>query len=277
MSSEEMFSRSKQPLYLQLAAIFRRNIQSGNWKPGTQIPTLAELTPLSGVSRVTVRQAFNILEKEGLIRKGRGSGTFVNEQIPEIFKLSLPKTWQETIELSEKLDTLSISEIESEALLPEPLGIKCEFKRASSFRFMRRLHGIDNVPVCFSEVYVKRSLYRQHAAQFRAGTIAPVLEKVYGARLTAARQLMTIIEAGEDSAKWLQIPISTPVAELRRFACIDDEVVYFARLEFPTRFLQLEFDLLATPGKPGQATGSLSPSDGPTTIKASDAGARRRK
>lgn len=251
MSNEDMFSRSQQPLYLQLAAIFRRNIQSGNWKPGAQIPTLAELTPLSGVSRVTVRQAFGVLEKEGLIRRGRGSGTFVNEQIPEIFKLSLPKTWRETIELSEKLNTLSITDADADVYLPEPLGIKCEFKRDSSFRYLRRLHGIDNVPVCFSEVYVERRIYRRHASRFRAGTIAPVLEKAYGSRITASRQLMTIIEAGADSAQWLQIPISTPVAELRRFACIDDEVVYFARLEFPTRFVQLEFDLLANDDGPG--------------------------
>ncbi len=245
MATEEVFSRSSQPLYLQLASIFRRNIQTGSWRVGTQIPPLAELTALSGVSRVTVRQAFGVLEKEGLIRRGRGSGTFVNENIPEIFKLSLPKTWRETIELSDKLDTLSIAEGDADVLLPEPIGMKCEFKRDGAFRYLRRVHGVDNVPVCFSEVYIGREIYRRHATRFRTGTVAPVLEEMYGSRITASRQLMTIIEAGSDSAHWLKIPISTPVAELRRFACIDDEVAYFARLEFPTRFVTLEFDLLA--------------------------------
>lgn len=241
----EVFSRSAQPLYLQMASIFRRNIQSGNWKAGSQIPPLTELTALSGVARVTIRQAFGVLEKEGLIRRGRGSGTFVNENLPELAKLSLPKTWRETIELSDKLDTLSIAEAEDDVLLPEPLGMKCEFKRSGAYRYLRRVHGIDDVPVCFSEVYIGRSIYRRHASRFRSGTVAPVLQKLYGPRITASRQLMTIIEAGADSAHWLKIPISTSVAELRRFACIDDEVVYFARLEFPTRFVTLEFDLLA--------------------------------
>ena len=35
------------------------------------------------------------------------------------------------------------------------------------------------------------------------------------------------------------------LAELRRYACIDGRVVYFARLEFPFRKVRMEFDLLS--------------------------------
>jgi hypothetical protein len=35
------------------------------------------------------------------------------------------------------------------------------------------------------------------------------------------------------------------VAELRRFACVDDVIVYYARIEFPTEYVCLDFDLLA--------------------------------
>lgn len=52
------------------------------------------------------------------------------------------------------------------------------------------------------------------------------------------------IEAGADSAEALHLPLSAPVAELRRYACVNEHVVYFARLEIPTRYVQMKFDLL---------------------------------
>lgn len=244
MSTVGLFARSQQPLYLQVAAIFRSNIRSGSWKLGDRIPALEQLGEQAGVSRITLRQAFGVLEKEGLIRRGRGSGTFVNDTIPEVLKLSLPKTWRETVEVSLKLGTESLVDSVDDVELPDPLGIRCEYDRSGRFCFMRRLHEIGSTPFCFSEVYVERSVYRRHRARFQAGAVAPVLHEVYGARISHARQLMTIIEAGAESAQSLQIPISTPVAELRRFACLESKVIYFARLEFPTRFVQLEFNLL---------------------------------
>ncbi|MNN83371.1 hypothetical protein D3C81_2004040 [compost metagenome] len=54
--------------------------------------------------------------------------------------------------------------------------------------------------------------------------------------------------AGGDAAKALELPVGAPVAELRRFACVDDVIVYYARIEFPTEFVCLDFDLLASRG-----------------------------
>jgi GntR family transcriptional regulator len=70
------------------------------------------------------------------------------------------------------------------------------------------------------------------------------LDELHGSALTHAGQLLTIIEAGADSAEALHLPLSAPVAELRRYACVQDKVVYFARLEIPTRYVQMKFDLL---------------------------------
>jgi GntR family transcriptional regulator len=75
--------------------------------------------------------------------------------------------------------------------------------------------------------------------------VAPVLDQYYGARISEARQVLNVIQAGQESAESLQIPVSSPVAEIRRYACIDGRVVYFARLEFPFSKVRMEFDLLS--------------------------------
>src|SRR5262245_432464 len=65
------------PLYLQLATAVRQRIHCGNLPPGTKIPSLGDLQTEFGVARVTVRQAMDRLEREGLISRHKGKGTFV--------------------------------------------------------------------------------------------------------------------------------------------------------------------------------------------------------
>ena len=65
------------PRYLQLSTLFRRMIETGQWQPDTQIPTVEELAAEYGVARATVRQALGRLDSEGLIARFRAKGTFV--------------------------------------------------------------------------------------------------------------------------------------------------------------------------------------------------------
>ena len=238
-----LYARSPQPLYLQVAAIVRRNIERGIWPRGHQVPALETLVGTLGVSRATVRQAFGLLEREGLIHRSRGSGTYVNEDIPETYKLTLPKTWADTVALSKELGTITL--MESNADVPLPLlGMECPHNTNGRFQYLRRIHTTSSGPFCYTEMYLEREIYRQHPTRYRHSTIAHILNELHGEKITHAGQLLTIIEAGADSAEALQLPLSAPVAELRRYACIEEQVVYFARLEIPTRFVQMKFDLL---------------------------------
>ena len=64
-------------LYHSLGHIIRSKIQSGEWAVGQRIPSERELMGIFNVSRATVRQAIENLEKEGVLRRERGKGTFV--------------------------------------------------------------------------------------------------------------------------------------------------------------------------------------------------------
>ena len=75
------FATEEIPLYYQLGTILREQILSGYYAPGERLPTEADLVADYGVSRITVRQALKSLEKDGLIRRAAGRGTFVNEEI----------------------------------------------------------------------------------------------------------------------------------------------------------------------------------------------------
>lgn len=240
-----VLSRSRQPLYLQLAAEFRRNIEQGIWVRGAQIPSLEDLTRDYQVARMTLRNAIGVLEADGLIRRGRGLGTFVEEKIPSVTELQLPTTWEETVALSDLLGTRAIfSSNRAIETLPE-LGMHCAGKPAISYRHLCRLHVKDGVPYCFSEVYLDEDLFEKHADSFKKSAAASVIARIPGLKLSEARQKITISGAGLHSAKALNLSVGDSVAEVRRFACEDDKIIYFARLEFPTKFVKLEFDLLS--------------------------------
>ncbi|MER5638726.1 GntR family transcriptional regulator [Kitasatospora sp. NPDC002227] len=64
-------------LHKQVATAMRQSIASGEWPPGTQLPTETALAELYGVSRPTVRLAVAALRSEGQLDVKQGRGTFV--------------------------------------------------------------------------------------------------------------------------------------------------------------------------------------------------------
>ena len=58
----------------------RQAIITSTFRPGSQLPTEAELCEMLGVSRTVVREALRSLEDEGLIARRHGVGTFVRNR-----------------------------------------------------------------------------------------------------------------------------------------------------------------------------------------------------
>ena len=71
-----MKQRRRKPIYQQLYADIRSAIEEGRFGDGGRIPTEAELQQEYGVSRHTLRQAFQDLVAEGLVYRVPGRGTF---------------------------------------------------------------------------------------------------------------------------------------------------------------------------------------------------------
>jgi DNA-binding GntR family transcriptional regulator len=66
------------PLYLQVCDALRSEILAGEYQDGDRFHREADLIQRFGVARGTVRQALDLLEREGYLRRERGRGTFVS-------------------------------------------------------------------------------------------------------------------------------------------------------------------------------------------------------
>ena len=82
--SADVISVSPAPLYTQIKDTLRARVLDGTYKPHQQMPSESEMTAIFGVSRITVRQALGDLQKEGLIFRIHGKGTFVSK--PKVFQ-----------------------------------------------------------------------------------------------------------------------------------------------------------------------------------------------
>ncbi len=65
------------PLYIQAVDALYELIEAGVYQPGQPLPTEPQLATQLGVSRSTVREALSYLEKDGVIVRKQGVGTFV--------------------------------------------------------------------------------------------------------------------------------------------------------------------------------------------------------
>jgi GntR family transcriptional regulator, arabinose operon transcriptional repressor len=70
------------PKYLLIKRHLQEEMASGRLKPGQALPSETVLVETLKVARNTVRQALGELEREGVLRRVRGKGTFVSEDTP---------------------------------------------------------------------------------------------------------------------------------------------------------------------------------------------------
>jgi len=69
----------------QVFAQLRDRIMDGTWLPGGKIPSENALAMALGVSRVSIREALQMLGSLGLLESRQGGGTYVREYTGEIF------------------------------------------------------------------------------------------------------------------------------------------------------------------------------------------------
>jgi GntR family transcriptional regulator len=67
----------KRPMYLQIMEQIRQRIAVGDWQEGQPIPSIRQLAVDIAVSVITVKRAYQELEREGIIVTHQGKGSHV--------------------------------------------------------------------------------------------------------------------------------------------------------------------------------------------------------
>jgi len=71
------------PLYWQLVRQVKHAVASGQLRSGDKLPSQRDLAAELVINHLTVKQAYNVLQAQGIITTLRGRGTFVVTDPPD--------------------------------------------------------------------------------------------------------------------------------------------------------------------------------------------------
>lgn len=245
----ELFQRSRSPIYLQIAKLLRQRIEQREWRMGDRIPSLEELMAAYGVARSTLRAALAQLEDEGVIRRSRGSGTFVTKDLSAQRWFKMPTDWHDMLESVADL-RVRLLPIDGAAggALPELDFIEGE--PASAYRYLRRVHYRQDLAYCLIDIHLERGIFERDPAAFTGAPVLTRLATLEGLTLAAAKQVVRITVSDADTAAYLDIGVGDPIAEVRR-ALTDPagRIVYYAHIRYPAQLIEIEIDLMRYRGR----------------------------
>ncbi len=65
------------PMYVQIIEQIKSRVTIGDWPQGYKLPSIRELAVAAKVSVITVKRAYQELEREGVIITQQGKGSFI--------------------------------------------------------------------------------------------------------------------------------------------------------------------------------------------------------
>ena len=95
------------PQYVRLFRAFQQAIVAGHLQPGTKLPASRPLCTELGISRNTVKAAYEMLHSEGYVETRQGAGSFVAADLPQISSLKRRKEAKSKRRVSPKLSSLA--------------------------------------------------------------------------------------------------------------------------------------------------------------------------
>jgi len=199
------------PLYHQIYVFLRQSLVEGGLDPATPLPSEPSLATRYGVSRVTVRKTLEQLEREGLVRRVRGVGTFPAGPRPAAGRTNISGLLENliSVEASTTARELAWGEVDPRGDVAAQLGPE---------RCLRivRVRSYRGRPISLTTLHVPA----RHAGSLdRAGAgdepIVRLLERA-GVVAERAEQAISAVAADALAAAELGVPEASPLIVMRR-------------------------------------------------------------
>jgi len=201
------------PAYKRIQDAIVKRLESGQLKAGDVVDSERELARIHGVSLMTARHALAGLEREGMVIRRRGAGTFVAP--PKIhFNKLMSYTEQMAgrgLAVSSKLLGLSVVDSEQEvaARLALPAG--------SRLIKVERLRLGGDEPFAIEACYLSAEEFADLTrSRLDRVSLFSVLEHDYGLEIAHADEEIDATTADPHSARLLGIPHGSPVLRIRQ-------------------------------------------------------------
>jgi GntR family transcriptional regulator len=243
--SEALLAGSPLPLYHQLADWLLLRIRSGEYPPGSRIPSEPALARRFGIGRPTVRQATDLLVRRRCLERRRGSGTWVVAPPERVDLLSLAGTLVSFERAEVPVRTALLQRAKRVHVEPDP-------ENPVSGReawFVSRVSRAGGEGVLLEDIWLDASRFPDLDRHSLAGrSLSRLVEEQYRLRPESAEQTFRVVGAGARRAGALGCAASQPLLLVKRtlhfpnaraaifteLACRTDRLVFSQTLGAPS-------------------------------------------
>jgi GntR family transcriptional regulator len=211
-----LFIKNGIPLYLQVKEKILEDIKL-NYKVNDIIPAEGQLEKRYKVSRITIRKAIEVLEKDNVVIKKQGKGTFVSEKKVLYDANSIGSLTQRLSKQKHLLTTKSISFeiIETEHFVKEMLN-------CSTLLCIKRVRLLDEVPFALMTNYFDIKTVPDIDKKLNLESLYSFLKEEYNIEFQNAEEIVEAIAADTLDAKKLNIKEGSPLLSLKRLSFNQD-------------------------------------------------------
>jgi GntR family transcriptional regulator len=199
------------PKYYQLTNILRQMIEDGAWHQHEPIPSERLLEEQYNLSRPTIRQAIDLLVRQGFLYRVHGKGTFVSPP-------KLQKGISELTSFSEDMINRGLKPgqiiLEFGFTLPPP-QVKKHLELPSGQQVLRikRLRTGNDTPIGIQDSYLAlqpgQEITREEIE--KCGSIYTILQEKFGILPSEADETLEVTLASAEEGSLLEVPEGSPL------------------------------------------------------------------
>jgi GntR family transcriptional regulator len=201
------------PAYRKIQNAVLRQIESGRLRPGDAVDSERALAKLHGVSLMTARHALAALEREGLVQRRRGAGTFVAPPKIHFNKLMSFTEQMASRNLAARSKILHFDLVNGEQEIAARLSLPSETRLLKIERLRLGADDAFALETCFLPAADFPGLTRAHTER---GSLFSVLQQKYEVALSYADEEVDATAADRRTAQLLQIAPGSPLLRIRQ-------------------------------------------------------------
>lgn len=211
------------PLYSQIYSILHDQIVNRELSPGDQLPPESELVDTFNVSRITVRNAIDMLVKEGWVYRQQGRGTFVAH--PKL-EYGLSRIVNFTEDMKQRGFQASSRVLYAGLKKASPaVASQLQIEPAEELACIERLRLADGEPMCMEKSYmVHRYCPGILEVDYSKNSLRVMKTKKYGIIWKRATQKIRAIVPPADLASVLEMNEYTALLYIERISYSQDNV-----------------------------------------------------
>lgn len=221
--------KKNKPLYQQVATDIEFDIVQGKYQPDEQLPTEKELCDCFAVSKITIRQAVQILVKKGLVKKIRGKGTFVLSR-KETMTLGKNSIGFNDF-LTAKGHQIASKILKIDVAVADPqIATTLKLSRQTPITLISRLILEDQVPIGIDNIYVETDRFSDLPENLsNQDSFYEMLKQKYQVQINRSNLKINGIVADLNLSQLLKCALGDPLFVLDKTSLVDEDVIHFSK------------------------------------------------